>query len=84
MNTHGRGPLADATYKKSSSSSDFSQEVLSPLLGPAVSDKKKDFPVVMVKYERGQYRKKEKDWCLFLYLHGRSTPKKLFFPTRLI
>ena len=26
--------------KKSSSSSDFSQEVLSPLLGPAVSDKK--------------------------------------------
>ena len=52
MNTHGRGPLADATYKKSSSSSDFSQEVLSPLLGPAVSDKK-DFPVVMVKYERG-------------------------------
>ena len=59
MNTHGRGPLADA--KKSSSSSDFSQEVLSPLLGPAVSDKKKDFPVVMVKYERGQYRKKEKD-----------------------
>ena len=60
MNTHGRGPLADATYKKSSSSSDFSQEVLSPLLGPAVSDKK-DFPVVMVKYERGQYRKKEKD-----------------------
>ena len=80
MNTHGRGPLADA--KKSSSSSDFSQEVLSPLLGPAVSDKK--IPVVMVKYERGQYRKKEKDWCLFLYLHGRSTPKKRFLPTRLI
>ena len=60
MNTHNRGPLADVTYKKSSSSSDFSQEVLSPLLCPAVSDRKK-FPVVMVKYERGQYRKKEKD-----------------------
>ena len=41
MNTHGRDVLTDATYKKSSSSSDFSQEVLSPLLGPAVSDKKK-------------------------------------------
>ena len=41
MNTHGRGPLADVTYKKRSSSSDFSQEVLSPLKGPAVSDKKK-------------------------------------------
>ena len=41
MNTHGRGPLADAIYKKSSSSSDFSHEVLSRLLGPAVSDKKK-------------------------------------------
>ena len=34
--------------------------MLSPLLGPAVSDEKKDIPVVMVKYERGQYRKKEK------------------------
>ena len=44
MNTHGRGPLPDATYKKSSKSTDFSQEVLSPLLGPAVSDKKKRFP----------------------------------------
>ena len=38
MNTHGRFPLADA--KESSSSSDFRQEVLSPVLGPAVSDKK--------------------------------------------
>ena len=48
-------------HTKNSSSSDFSQEVLSPLLGPAVSNKKK-IPVVMVKYERGQYRKKEKDF----------------------
>ena len=26
----------------------------------------------MLKYERGQYKKKEKDKCLFLYLHGRK------------
>ena len=69
MNTRGRGPLADATYKKSSSSSDFSQEVLSPLLGPAVSDIKK-IPVEMVKYERGQYRKKKKKIgvCFCIYM----------------
>ena len=45
--------------KKTSSSSDFSQEVLSTLLGPAVLGGKK-IPVVMVKYERGQYRKKKR------------------------
>ena len=78
------------TKYQGSSSNDFSKELLSSLLGLAVSDKKKDFPVVMLKYE--QYRKKERKRlvCDFVYTwsqageSGAYTPKKRFLPTRLI
>ena len=69
MNTHGRGPLADATYRKSSSSSDFSQKVLSPLHGPAVSDKKKISPSEWSSMSEDSIERKKKiGVCFCIYM----------------